>query len=106
IMSCMPAFWSVKSALPSSFIVRSVPFTETLGFGVRVCVAVGEGVAVNGFAASVCFAKARAVLASEVSTAGGFTIGAGVRLQPLIADRRADAIRMKYKNLGFIDSSA
>src|SRR5512139_850013 len=106
IMSCMPAFWSVKSALPSSFIVRSVPFTETLGVGVRVCVAVGEGVAVNGFAASVCFASARAVLASEVSTAGGFTTGPGADVpQPLIMVRRKEPIRMKYKRAGFIVSS-
>jgi hypothetical protein len=78
---------------------------ETFGVGVNVCVAVGEGVAVKGFAASVCFASAMAVLAREVSTAGGLTTGAGVRLQPLTVKRRMDPIRMKNKSLCFMDAS-
>jgi hypothetical protein len=69
-------------------------------------VAVGEGVAVNGFAASVCFAKARAVLASDVSTPGGFTTRAGAdRPQPFTTPRMKELIRKEYKRAGFIVSS-
>jgi hypothetical protein len=73
---------------------------------VSVTVTVGEGVAVKGFAASVCFAKARAVLASDVSTPGGFTTGAGAdRPQPLAKPRMKEPIRKEYKKAGFIVSS-
>jgi len=84
-----------------------VPFTESLGVGVGVWVAVGDGVAVIGFAASVCFASARAVLAREVSTPGGFTIGVEAdRPQLLIIEREKNPITMEYKKLVFIISSA
>lgn len=86
--------------------MSDVPLIDILGVGVNVVVGAGEGVAVKGLAASVCFAKARAVLARDVSTAGGFTIGVGAdRPQPLRIDRNKDPITMEYKRRSFIVSS-
>ena len=106
MVSSYPSWWSVKTVLWSSLVARDNPFNDIFGVGVSVLVAVGDGVAVNGFAASVCFASARAVLAREVSTPGGFTIGVGEdRLQLLRRERMKNPTTMEYKRVCFNASS-
>src|SRR5512133_2531004 len=73
--------------------MRDVPFNEILGVGVSVTEGVMDGVAVKGFAVSVSFASARAVLARDVSTAGGFVMGACVFPHATNVSRRIDPIK-------------
>jgi hypothetical protein len=69
-------------------------------------VRVGEGVAVNGFACSVCLANARAVLARDVSTPGGFVIGVGVFWpQAVNKNRSTNVFHGKVSRFGFMVSS-
>jgi hypothetical protein len=86
----------MKTVLSSSRTSSLVPLTEICGVGVGVSVRVGDGVGVNGLAASVCFASARAVLARDVSTPGGLTTGWGAfPLQPLAINDIKDKMAME-----------
>lgn len=89
-----PSLWSVNRAAWLSISSRDVPFREILGVGVSICVAVGDGVAVERFAPWVCFAEA--VRARDVSTPVGCTVGAGAaRPQPYTVNRSMDPIKME-----------
>src|SRR6266498_3284704 len=95
----------MKRALPSSFIVKDVPFRDILGVGVRVNVGTGDGVCVNPSAVSVCFARARAVLARDVSTTGGFVLGTCDFPHPNNVNRRKSPINVCWIRFTFMIAS-
>src|SRR5689334_21412544 len=85
--------------------MRDVPFNEILGVGVSVTEGVTDGVAVKGFAVSVNFASARAVLARDVSIAGGFVMGACVFPHATNVSRRINPTNACHTRFCFIVAS-